>query len=119
MQLSEAEWKVMNRVWLQHPATAREVLSAHADETSWAYTTVKTIMSRLVEKGALQVSMRANTSVYEPALERGNARRTAIRSLLERAFDGAIGPMMHFLLHDKKLTKRERAMLLRMIEEEA
>ena len=118
MQLSEAEWKVMNRVWQSHPATAREVLSDLEAETSWAYTTVKTVMSRLVEKGALKVTMRANTSLYEPALDRGKARRTAIRSLVERAFDGALGPMMHFLLHDKKLTKRERKTLMRMIEEQ-
>ena len=94
MHLSDTEWKAMSAIWRKHPATARDVLEQVEEETGWAYTTVKTILSRLVEKGALKVRMRANTSIYEPLVSREVARHSAVSSLLERAFDGAFGPMV-------------------------
>ena len=118
MQLSEAEWKIMNRVWEDHPTNARAVLEGVVDETGWAYTTVKTMMNRLVEKGVLREKKRDGTSQYEPKLTRSGARAAALRALMDRAFDGAVGPMMSFLVKDEKLSKRDRDDLQRMLEEE-
>lgn len=118
MNLTEAEWKVMKAVWQRIPASARDVLEVTEPETSWAYSTVKTILDRLVEKGALKSRLRANTLLYEPVLSREQARRSAIRSLAEKAFDGAIGPLMQFMLAEEELTDRDRRALLRLLEEE-
>lgn len=118
MNLTEAEWKVMKAVWQRIPASTRDVLEVTEPETSWAYSTVKTILDRLVEKGALKSRLRANTLLYEPVLSREQARRSAIRSLAEKAFDGAIGPLMQFMLAEEELTDRDRRALLRLLEEE-
>ena len=115
MHLSNAEWKAMSAMWQKHPASARDVLDALAAETSWAYTTVKTILARLVDKGALKMRMRANTSFNEPLLSRDDAQRSALRALLDRAFEGSFGPMVHFLARDEKLSKKERQELIRML----
>jgi len=117
VQLSEAEWKIMNRVWADHPATARAVLEAVEADTGWAYTTVKTMLTRLVEKGALKERKRRGTSEYEPLLTRGKARAAALRALLDRAFGGALGPMMSHLVDEEHLSKKERAELRRMLGE--
>jgi BlaI family penicillinase repressor len=116
--LSEAEWKVMNRVWSEHPVTARTVLEGVVGETGWAYTTVKTMLSRLVEKGILREKKRNGTSVYEPKLTRRKARAAALRAVIDRAFDGAVGPMMSFLVEDEKLSKQDREELGRMLRGE-
>jgi len=118
LQLSDAEWKVMHAVWSRTPATARDVLDELEGETGWAYTTVKTMMTRLVEKRALKTRMRGNTSVYEPALTRDRAQRSALRALVDKAFGGALGPMVHFLVADEKLSKKERREILRRLEEQ-
>jgi len=118
VQLSEAEWKIMNLVWADHPATARLVLDGVIEETGWAYTTVKTMMNRLVEKGILSETKRAGTSQYEPRLTRTKARAFALRALVDRAFGGAMGPMMSYLVEDEKLSKSDRADLRRMLEDE-
>jgi len=115
--LSEAEWRIMNRVWEKSPATARDVLEAVEAETGWAYTTVKTMMNRLVDKGVLRERKRDNTSWYEPKLTRRRARGAALKALLDRAFGGAVGPMMSHLVDDEKLWRKERAELRRMLEE--
>jgi len=117
MRLSDTEWTVMKIVWHRSPASARDVLDGVAAETGWAYTTVKTILNRLVEKGALQESKRAHTSFYEPCITQEQARRSALRSLLERAFDGTLGSLLQHLVAEEKLSKKDRARLAAMLQE--
>ncbi len=117
MKLTEAEWKVMNVVWERYPCTARDVLKELKGETDWAYTTAKTILTRLVNKGVLSTTMRENASIYEPKIRREDAQHSELRSLLERAFDGAVSPMMQFVVAREGLSKKERADIHRMLEE--
>ncbi len=117
MRLSDAEWTVMNVVWDSSPVTAREVLEGIEPGTEWAYTTVKTMLARLVDKGALRVQKRANTSLYEPLVTRRQAQRSALRSLLDKAFDGTFGSLLQHLVADEKLSKRDRAKLASMLAE--
>jgi predicted transcriptional regulator len=117
--LSDAEWKVMNAVWRRRAgATARQVLESVAAETGWAYSTVKTLLERLVEKGALEASFAGRAARYRPRLARRRALRAAARSLMGRAFGGAAGPLVHFLLRSEKLTAEERDELRRMLDEQ-
>jgi len=62
MKLTEAEWQIMNALWKQYPATAREVIERIPVETGWADTTVKTMLSRLVAKKVVAEVKRSNTS---------------------------------------------------------
>lgn len=117
MKLTQAEWKIMERVWREPPATAREVLESQGDPEAWAYTTVKTMMSRLVEKGALSVRLEGKTSVYEPRITRLQARVAAVRSLLETAFGGSPGPLLHMLVDEQDLSPEERDELRRKLVE--
>lgn len=117
MKLSDAEWTVMNALWERSPASVRDVLERTEAATGWAYSTVKTILERLAEKGALGARKRANTILYEPRITRASARRAAVRSLLERAFDGAFGPLLRHLISEEKLSGKDRRELARMLEE--
>jgi len=117
MKLSDAEWTVMAAVWERSPASARDVLERIEHERGWAYSTVKTILMRLAEKGALRVRKRANTSLYEPAITRDQARRSAVRSLLDRAFDGTFGALIQHIVAEEKLSPRDRDRLARMLAE--
>lgn len=111
VELTDAEWKVMQVLWKRRPASARDVLEALHGETGWAYTTVKTLLARLVEKGSASARLRANASLYEPLVEEGDARRTEVRALVERAFDGAFAPLLRFVLTEEKLTAKDKAEL--------
>lgn len=120
MQLSDAEWKVMHCVWNSpRPASARDVLTQVAGETAWAYTTVKTILARLVEKGALRAEKRLNTSLYTPLVTRANASTSAVRSLVERVYSGAVAPLVSCLIADEKLSAAECAQLRKLLDESA
>ena len=116
LRLSDAEWTVMRAVWERSPASARDVLEAAAPATGWAYTTVKTLLDRLVAKKALRTRKRANVLFYEPRLTRDAARATAVRSLVERAFEGAFGSLVHHMLAEERLSARERAELRALLD---
>lgn len=118
MKLSEAEWQIMNALWQKNPASARELSEHLPGDTNWAYTTLKTMLTRLVNKNVIKERKRGNTSIYEPLVSRNKARGTALKSLMNQAFDGAIGPLMHFLVEEEKMTKKQREQLIQLLKDE-
>ena len=115
-KLTDAEWRIMNALWQDHPATARHITDRLGPGVSWAYTTVKTMLTRLVEKKAVSERKQGNASWYEPLVSRSRARRTALTSLANQAFDGAFGALMHFLLEDENLTQTQRDELMGILQ---
>ncbi len=118
MKLSESEWQIMNALWAHHPATAREVAERLPEGVAWAYTTIKTMLARLVNKGAVSEVKRRNTSIYEPLVSQHKARRTALGRLLDQAFGGAVEPFLSFLAEDRGLSDSHRRELLKVLEQE-
>ena len=116
MKLTEAEWLIMNALWRDYPATARQIAERLPAGINWAYTTIKTMLTRLVEKKALTEQKRANTSLYDPLVSKQNARLNAIKSLADQAFDGAFGPLMHFLIEEEKLSAKQRKELMSILK---
>jgi BlaI family penicillinase repressor len=118
MKLSDTEWQVMNALWKQYPATAREIADHLPDEVHWAYTTIKTLLARLVVKEAISEHKRGNVSIYEPLVSLKKARRTALRSFLDQAFGGGLEPLLNFLAEERKLSDKQRKELAEIIESE-
>jgi BlaI family penicillinase repressor len=118
MRLTDAEWQIMNALWKRYPATAREIAENLADETHWAYTTIKTLLARLAAKNAVSEQKRGNTSVYEPLVSLKKARRTALRTFLNQAFGGTVEPLLNFLAEERKLTDKQREELARILQKE-
>jgi len=71
-----------------------------------------------VTKGAVSERKRGNTSVYEPMITREKARRTAVSSLIERAFGGAVEPLVSFLASDRQLSEGQKRQLAEVLEAE-
>lgn len=116
MRLTEAEWQIMNALWEDHPATARQISGRLPTGVKWAYTTIKTMLTRLAEKKAVSEAKKGNTSYYEPLISRNKARRSALRSLVNQAFDGTFGPLMHFLVEQETLSEKQRAELIEVLK---
>lgn len=119
MKLTQAEWQLMNALWEKYPATAREVGARLPEGTKWAYTTIKTMLTRLAAKGAVAETLEGKTALYVPLVTRQKARLAALRSVAEEAFDGAFGTLVHFLLEEEKISPEERKRLAKMLEDEA
>jgi BlaI family penicillinase repressor len=104
VELTEAEWAIMRAVWKHQPCAAGTVQEALAASRGWAYSTVKTTMDRMVQKGLLTVKPIRNLQLFSAAISEKEARRGELRKMLRRAFDGALGPLLQFLVEDEPLS---------------
>lgn len=114
-ELTEAEWEIMKVVWEKQPCAAGTVQEALSESKDWAYSTVKTTMDRMVEKGFLQISRIRNLQLFHSCISEVDAKRGELRKMLKRAFDGALTPMMQFLIEHGGLSKEEAAQLRKLV----
>jgi BlaI family penicillinase repressor len=103
--ISESEWSVMEALWKRSPQTASEVAQALRKKTRWALNTVRTLLTRLVEKGALQTSEnKSGVREFSPAVAREECVRAESESFLQRVFQGAAKPLLVHFAASSKLT---------------
>jgi len=105
--LTDVEWVIMDAVWEHQPCAAGTVQEALHAHRGWAYSTVKTTMDRMVAKGLLATRSIRYLQLFTAAISRDEARRVEVRNLLKRAFDGALTPMIQFLVEEEGLSATE------------
>jgi BlaI family transcriptional regulator, penicillinase repressor len=115
-KLSELEWEVMKPLWEQGPMAARDIYQAVPDEQGWAYKTLKTMLARLVKKGALTYDQIGNSYLYRAVHSREEMTRATMGSFVDRVFDGALQPFMAYFAEsvDEDELKVLRAELARI-----
>jgi len=111
VELTEAEWAIMRAVWKHQPCAAGTVQEALAVSRGWAYSTVKTTMDRMVRKGLLQTQQIRNLTLFCATVDEVEAKRGEFYRMLKRAFDGALAPMMQFLVEHEGLSAEEARQL--------
>jgi BlaI family transcriptional regulator, penicillinase repressor len=115
-ELTEAEWAIMKAVWEHQPCAAGTVQEAVARELGWAYSTVKTTLDRMVGKGLLQITKIRNLQLFSARVDRQQAARWEFRRMLSRAFDGALGPMMQYLVENEELSQEDLNQLRKAVD---
>ncbi|GAB3347794.1 BlaI/MecI/CopY family transcriptional regulator [Lysobacter tyrosinilyticus] len=116
MQISEAESVVMDVLWRQHPLAAEDVVAALGDVQQWQEATIKTLLNRLLNKGAITATREGRRYLYAPVLRREDWVLEESQSLLERLFDGRVAPLVaHFSQH-RKLTRKDIDELRKLLE---
>lgn len=118
MALLDTEWGSLEVLWARERATARDVTDALQERRGWAYSTVKTMLDRMVDKGLLQARRVGNVWEYSPSVAQAEARRGAWRRFVDTAFRGAVAPALEFLASGARLSRRQREQLIRMLEGE-
>ncbi len=121
-QISDAEWEVMKVLWKTSPLTATEVADEVCERMSWHPKTVKTLLSRLVKKGALRFKEEGNRYLYRPAVARERFIEQESASFVDRVFGGNAAPMLLHFVEKTELSDRDieelRAILERKQTEE-
>ncbi len=114
-ELTEAVWVIMKVVWENEPCAAGTVQEALANSKDWAYSTIKTTMDRMANKGFLKIQKIRNLQLFSSVISEVDAKRGEFRKMLKRAFDGALTPMMQFLIEHEGLSKAESAQLRKLV----
>jgi BlaI family penicillinase repressor len=115
-ELTEAEWDIIQVVWEREPCAAPEVQEELVARKKWTYSTVKTLMDRMVAKGLLTTERIRNLILYRAAIRRQDAQRGELMRTVKRAFGGAFTPMMQFMLESDALSQEELQELQGMIQ---
>ena len=96
-RISDAEWEVMRVAWSKGQVTAQEVINGLADH-GWRPTTIKTMLNRLLKKGALLHKAEGRLYTYRPAVRMEDCIRHESQSFLDRVFGGDPAPLLvHFV----------------------
>lgn len=114
-KLSEAEWNVMKVLWDQPNVTLKEIANK-LDGSEWSYSTIRTLVSRLVKKGAIAADKSSGNFKYYPIAEESECKLQEAKKLISRVFDGSITMMVSTLVRDSNLTEEEQKELMDIIE---
>jgi BlaI family penicillinase repressor len=107
VELTEAEWSVIKAVWENEPCTAPAIQERLFRLTGWTYSTVRTLMDRMVAKGMLKARKEGKLTIYHSSVTRAQAQRSELFYALKHAFNGALTPMVQCLLENHDLDADE------------
>ena len=116
VNLSDAEWKLMNPLWDHAPRTITELTALVRGDTGWSKSTVITMLSRLEAKGAVRHEEGLRAKQYYPLIRREDAARAETESFLSRVYGGSLGLMMSAMVEKNALTENDIAELSAILE---
>ncbi|HKI68340.1 MAG TPA: BlaI/MecI/CopY family transcriptional regulator [Verrucomicrobiae bacterium] len=116
VELTEAEWTIIKAVWANEPCTAPAIQEKLFKQSGWTYSTVRTLMDRMVAKRLLKAQKTGKFTLYRSAVTRGEAQRGELLYALKHAFNGALTPMVQCLLETEKLSAADLAELEALIK---
>lgn len=116
MKISGAESVVMEALWRREPLSAEDITAEVAEGQGWSDATVKTLINRLLNKGAIGAERNGRRYLYRPLLDRTDYLETESQGLLDRLFDGRLAPLVSHFSEKGALTAEDIAELKKLIE---
>ena len=116
-RISEGEQAVMEVLWAESPLTATEVAERIPDERGWSERTVKTMLGRLLTKGALVHEEDGRRYLYRPAVSRDAYAAKETRRFADRLFGGRAAPLVAHLAEGEGLSAEDIAELEALLKE--
>ena len=108
----------MEVLWRRHPMSSEEILQSLEGEPAWQLATVKTLINRLLGKGAISAEKDGRRYLYSPVLQREQWLAEQSTGLLDRLFDGHLAPLVaHFARH-RRLKKADLEALRQLLDEQ-
>ena len=114
--ISEAESRVMEVLWERAPQGSEELAEALRTETDWHENTVRTLLNRLIRKGAVRAEREGRRYLYAPVLTREQWQAHESRNLLDRVFGGKVAPLLVHFSRTEKLSAKDVAELRKLVE---
>jgi BlaI family penicillinase repressor len=116
-RISESEWLVMRVLWSKSPLAAQEVFEQLEGTTKWKPKTAKTLIDRLVKKGAVKYEKDGRRYMYYPAVGRDEYVTKERRSFVRRIYGGIAKPMLAAFLEDAELSADDISELKEILEQ--
>lgn len=107
IEITKAEFEVLETLWQTHPASANDIIDLLNKHKPWHEKTVKTLLSRMVKKGAIGFEKQQRSYLYHPLLDRESYTLVEGRSMVERLFSGRIAPLVAGFAKTETLSRKD------------
>ncbi len=118
VNISDAEWKIMNVLWEHSPYTIMQLTKELADSTGWTKHTVMGLLKRLEEKGAVYYQEGERAKQYYANVPQNEVVIEEVRSFLGKTFKGKLGLMINTMIKEEAISKAELDELYEILEKE-
>lgn len=115
--ISEAESRVMESLWQRSPQASDEIAADLHVATGWHENTVRTLLKRLLDKGAVMARREGRRFLYTPRVTHADWQASESRSLVDRVFGGRVAPLLVQFSRTEKLSAKDVAELRRLVDE--
>ena len=116
-KISESEWRIMQILWNRAPITANVIVKSLSEKTLWKPKTIKTLISRLLQKKAIGFHKKGRQYHYYPLFNQAECIQAETKSFLARVYGGGLKPMLAAFLEDQSLSKQDIAELKQLLED--
>ena len=117
INLTPAEWRIMECLWERAPQTGREVTQSMEHAVGWSRSTTLTLLRRLEDKGAVSAESEGGVKHYRPQVAREDAAVQETEHLLERVYQGSVSLMVSSLVKKQTLSQEEIDKLYAILRE--
>ncbi|MFC3034508.1 BlaI/MecI/CopY family transcriptional regulator [Pseudoalteromonas fenneropenaei] len=117
IELSKAEFAVMEALWQGHPAKANDIIGRLSDHSDWHEKTIKTLLGRLVKKQAIDFTKEGREYIYRPLISREEYTLKASRSFLSHFFNGRLTPLISGFAKSQQLSQQDIDELKQVIQD--
>lgn len=117
INLTTAEWNVMECLWEESPLTGRQLTDLLEEKMGWNRSTTLTMLRRLEEKGAVRSDSQGIKKQFFAEIAREDAALQETESFLERVYGGSVSLMVSAMTKKQALSKQEIDELYSMLKE--
>ncbi len=114
-RISGAESQIMDALWRRGPLSPEGIVAEVGDANGWAPGTVKTLITRLLRKNAIEGRREAGGYLYRPLLSRDSYVQSESQGLVDRLFGGEVAPLVAHFAEHRALTPKDIAHLKSLI----
>ena len=117
VQVTDAEWKIMEVLWDQSPRTMTEITAVLEPLTGWTRHTVITLLKRMLDKGSVSMDDSGRAKKYTPLISREEASREETHKFLSHVFKGKASLLVSHLVDAGDLSEDDLRQILDVIQD--
>ena len=109
MNISSSEQQLLDVLWNESPLTVGQIIERVQASTDWHANTIKTMLTRLSNKGAVERNKDGGRYFYVPCVTRNEIVQEETEGFLARFFDGKMAPLVAHFAKNKNMSNDELA----------
>ena len=107
INLTNAEWNVMECLWEKAPRSSREIVDSLRERIGWTKSTTLTMLKRMTEKGLITCESSQRLRMYTPCIDREKAVKKETENFLNRVYKGSVSLMINAMTQKQELSEDE------------